>query len=114
MLWDPDSEDIERIVKAFPSKLEDDVRAVVSILPFSERTRFFAGGNVHYPDHLVTEYRPFVLSVWGEKVEVPYRIYLNEPMEDKLAALSERQQIILHAFTCGITMVTTDKNTLSN
>ena len=27
---------------------------------------------------------------------MPYRIYLNEPVEDKLAALSERQQVILH------------------
>jgi hypothetical protein len=96
VFWDPNFEDIERIVKAFPSALENDVRAVASILPLSERTLHLAHGNVRHIDCLVTDFKPLILNVWKEEVCVPYRIYINEPMDDKTANLSERQQVILH------------------
>jgi len=96
MFWDRNFEDIERIVKAFPSGLENDVRAVIGILPFSERTLLLAHGNIRHVDFFVAEYKPLVLNLRDEEVKVPYRIYLNEPTDDRIATLSELQQVILH------------------
>lgn len=96
MLWDRNFEDVERVVKAFPRDLEADVRAVVNILPFSERTLLLAHRNVRHLDYLVSEFKPIVVQLCGEELQIPYRIYLNEPTETNVASLSELQKVILH------------------
>jgi hypothetical protein len=95
-LFDRDFEDIERIVNAFPSALRGDVREVVKVLPFSERTLLLAHGSVRHEGSFVSEYQPQVLIVAGEEIKVPSRIYLNEPNEAVLERLSLRQKSVLN------------------
>lgn len=95
-IWDRNSKDIDRLVKAFPSEFDNDVRATAAILPFNEREFVLTDGSIQQHDFFVTDYRPNDLLVRNGTIRVPYRVYLNEPRQDKIESLSETQQVILH------------------
>jgi hypothetical protein len=88
--------DIAKLAKAFPSVLEDDVRTVAKCLPFSDRTLVLADGHVRYFDTFLSECDPILVRLQGQRIEIPYRIYLKEPAPEKIEALTEQQKVIFH------------------
>ena len=73
-------EDAEQTVRGFPTELRDDVNAVADVLP--------------QPKHVMTAHAERV-SVQGEAVEIPYRIYNPEPPAGAVKSLSELQRLIV-------------------
>lgn len=68
------------MVSAFPSRLADDVRAVMAVMP-------------------AARYRPmspFSVDVGGEAVAIPYRIHHDEPPAHAESTLTTTQGLILH------------------
>ncbi|WP_346116299.1 hypothetical protein [Micromonospora coerulea] len=68
------------LIDAVPSAQYDDAVAVAALLP---RTRFRPA-------------LPFAVSVDGENLAIPYRVYGPELQADDLSALPSTQQIIMH------------------
>ncbi|MEO7672607.1 MAG: hypothetical protein ABIU09_00845 [Pyrinomonadaceae bacterium] len=95
-LFNPHTDDIARLVRAFPSALEKDVRALADILPFDERTIVVWYDTVHKLDFMVSAYKPDTIRLGEDEIQIPYRVYFREPEEDKIAALSDTQQAMLH------------------
>ncbi len=95
-LTDAHSEDKDRIVRAFPSSVEADVRTVIAILPFHQDRIKLATGEYRRFDNLVSDWRPQVLRLRAEEIQIPYRIYLNEPQPNELSHFSDRQRIIFN------------------
>jgi len=94
-LFDPHRGDVGRLVRAFPLALQEDVRAASEVLPFENRTLRLAHGQARYVDNFVSDYRPEVLKLRGEEVELPYRVYFEEPEQSVVSNLSEVQQRIV-------------------
>ncbi|MYT73793.1 MULTISPECIES: hypothetical protein [unclassified Streptomyces] len=68
------------LTAAFPTRLADDVRSVLGVMP---EARF-------------APVMPFEVEVQGETVAIPSRIYNEEPGVGSDGQLSETQQAILH------------------
>jgi hypothetical protein len=94
-LFDLHRGDKERIVRAFPIAIHEDVRSALKILPFENHTLRLADGRFHFVDNFVSDYRPLLLALREEEVELPYRIYLEEPKDTILSTLTELQQRIV-------------------
>lgn len=69
-----------RIYNAFPQFLEAEVADVIEILNFKP--------DVLSPDQ-------FEVTILGESIKIPPRVYFDEPSEDKLQKLSDVQKVIL-------------------
>lgn len=86
--------DKERIYNAFPQVLRNDVRAVISVLPFdndvqlNDRQILTTSSLVHQDVHTVL--------FEGETLFIPTRIYLNEPNSYEENTLNELQRTILN------------------
>jgi hypothetical protein len=83
------------LLKAFPQSLQDDVKAVLDILPFSTTDIKLADGQTHAVTELIDSTTLSIL-LKGEPLTIPYRIYLNEPAKENEAKLSPTQFTILH------------------
>ncbi|MBX7467265.1 hypothetical protein K1Y80_14380 [Streptomyces sp. MAG02] len=68
------------LAAAFPSRLADDVRDVLAVVPTAE----------------LSLARSFTVEVRGEEVAIPSRIYNEEPGADPQRSLTPTQQVILH------------------
>ena len=97
-LFTPNYEDIESLVRAFPFALDRDVRAVASILPFREREILASDGIVRRVDVSVSTVKTntIIVEVGGERLQIPYRVYFNEPDLALAERLTSVQQSILH------------------
>ena len=85
-----------RLYKAFPHKLKNDVTVVLSILPLDDKTKL-ADGSDCWVDDLIRQSNPsMTILLGGGVLVIPYRIYFNEPDTAKEAKLTDRQKIILH------------------
>lgn len=70
----------DALVAAFPTRLADDVRSALTVMPEARHTPVM----------------PFEVEVQGETVAIPSRIYNEEPGAGSERALSGTQQMILH------------------
>ena len=83
-----------RLANGFPFSLRKDVEEVISILPFDYYV-LLANGQIHKVDNLIhlTEQ---TVSLDGESLKIPCRIYFNEPQADKEKQLTPLQTTILN------------------
>ena len=88
-------DEIERLIAAFPHELQSDVKEAVKVLPFVTNPIKLADGSAHYVDNFVSEYKPQIFKIRGEIVEIPYRVYFEQPDQELLKNLNVQQQIIL-------------------
>jgi hypothetical protein len=95
---DPNRGDVNRLVRAFPSTLSEEVGVVASALPFASNPIRLPDDNLHYVDKFVTAWRPQLLSLGlqNESIELPYRVYLDEPEDQDIKHLTDVQRVILH------------------
>jgi hypothetical protein len=77
--------DKEIIYNAFPKILRNDVLTVISVLPFD------SDGPIDTVSSRTQE-----ISLDGELLLIPYRIYFNEPSKNYEQALSDLQRTILN------------------
>ncbi len=68
------------LITAFPAELASDAEAVLAVMPDS---RLQPNGS-------------FSVTVEGQPVLIPERLYNDEPPTDRVASLSSRQQQLLH------------------
>ncbi|MDT0547750.1 hypothetical protein [Streptomyces lonegramiae] len=68
------------LAAAFPSRLADEVHAVLTVMPKSRHPSM----------------SPFLVRVSGESVAIPYRIHHDEPPAGTEGSLTENQRLILH------------------
>ena len=87
-------DDEQRILRAFPSSIHGDVQKLLPLLPFSRRSVVLADGRAHILDNLVSEFHPIEVFVRTERVEIPYRIYLDELEPDIRTTLTDTQRVI--------------------
>lgn len=88
--------DIEknRLIYAFPSSLKQDIEVVINILPF-DYDILLADGQICKVDGLIHSTEQPV-SLDGESLKIPCRIYFNEPQADKEKQLTSVQTTILN------------------
>jgi hypothetical protein len=77
------NEFFKRILNSFPKELSQDVNAVINILPYKN----------YKSDYLFDENK-INIFLNGENVNIPYRIYFNEPIN--IIGLNDNQKIILN------------------
>jgi hypothetical protein len=75
-------EDMNRLIKAFPSSLVKDVQAVLNIIPQTKELTY--SSNFYY------------VKLCGETLYIPERIYYDEPSLIQIRSLTNRQQKILN------------------
>ena len=90
------SEDINRLITAFPSELHIDVKESVKAIPFARNPIKLADGNKHFIDKFVSDYKPQTFNLRGEEVKIPYRVYFEQPEQENLKFLNTQQRIILN------------------
>ena len=84
-----------RILKAFPTTLINDVETVLDIIPFSENKVKLYDGKYHNLSELIYP-STFNATIDGELLLIPSRVYFNEPNADQEDELSEVQKVILN------------------
>jgi len=79
----------------FPQSLKGEVRAVLDVMPFGVNDVKSTGRQIHNVDNLI---RPTFLTVQldNEVLNIPYRLYFNEPDKEDEAKLTDTQKTILN------------------
>jgi hypothetical protein len=85
----------DKLKKAFPKHLEQDLETVLSIVPFSNNNIKLTDGNIHKVDNLIFSESQTVI-VDNEELAIPYRVYFNEPSDNEEQILTALQQAILN------------------
>jgi len=85
----------ERLLKAFPESLRQDVIAVVDMLPLDNRNVRLCDGKIHKVDNLIHP-SSFVVHLNNKLMTIPYRLYFNEPDKEKEDKLTDNQKTILN------------------
>lgn len=85
----------EIILQAFPRSLKKDVEIVLDILPFDINDVKLSDGQAYKVENLIYPGIQTV-NVAGELLDIPYRIYFNEPEIEKEQNLTDRQKAILN------------------
>lgn len=80
--------------KAFPRECEEDVAAVVNRLSLTKKGRDTLS---YYTNKRLTAGEISYTLLTGERVTLPYRLYIDERRGDAEQGLSERQRFIYHA-----------------
>src|SRR6187549_2459495 len=88
------SEDINRLIAAFPSDLREEVKESAKVIPFARNPIKLTDGNDHFVDKFVSDYKPQIFNLRGEEVKIPRRVYFDEPEPEALLTLNTRQRII--------------------
>lgn len=82
------------IINCFPQSLRSDVEKVIDVIP-SNKNILLANGKIHKSNNLIHDnLQKFLLN--DEILNIPSRVYFNEPAEIDEKALTERQQLILN------------------
>ena len=84
-----------RLLKAFPTSLINDVETVLEIIPFSENKVKLDDGNFHSLSDLIHP-SAFEVTLNAETLIIPVRVYFNEPDINDESNLSEIQKVILN------------------
>jgi hypothetical protein len=84
-----------RIKKSFPQKLEKDLDVVLGIMPLDNDQVKLNDGNIHKVENLIYDYFKDI-KLDDENLSIPYRIYFNEPNQDKENTLTNIQKAILN------------------
>lgn len=82
------------LTNAFPSSMRQNVEEVIKILPFS-RNVLLADGKIHQVDSLIHSLEQTV-HLNSELLKIPYRLYFDEPQNEKKEQLTVLQMTILH------------------
>ena len=85
----------EKLLGAFPASLRQDVEKVIEILPLNDHNVLLVDGQIHKVDDLIHPNEQIV-TVDNEQIKIPYRLYFNEPSNDKEKSLTDLQQTILN------------------
>jgi hypothetical protein len=80
---------------AFPKSLEEDLKIVLEVIPFSDNNIKLTDGNFHKVDNLIFE-NSQIIKVGNEDLTIPYRVYFNEPNQLVEKLLTVNQQTILN------------------
>jgi hypothetical protein len=85
----------DRLQSCFPQTLMADVNDVLNILPFSTNDVKLSNGQTYKVDNLI---HPTFLTVQLDKevLNIPYRLYFNEPEKEDEAKLTDTQKTILN------------------
>lgn len=84
-----------RIKQSFPHKLKKDLEIVLDIIPLDNDQVKLNDGNIHKVENLIYDYfRDIKLD--NENLSIPYRVYFNEPNQDKENTLTDIQRAILN------------------
>ncbi len=86
--------DIEKIYRAFPQKLRNEVQAVISVLPLEDNILLIDGMKHEMSTLVHADVQEVRLE--GETLYIPTRVYFNEPNLLEENALNELQKAILH------------------
>lgn len=90
------SEDISRLIAAFPNELHSDVKEAVKAIPFARNPIKLADGDEHFVDKFVSDYKPQTFNLRGEEIKIPYRVYFEQPEQENLNTLNTQHQFILN------------------
>jgi hypothetical protein len=85
---------MEVLLRAFPESLQYDVSHVIRTLPFDSFTVMFNGQRVAIRSFLSDNF--ITVSLNGEALQIPYRVYFNEPNPVIEASMTETQKMILN------------------
>jgi hypothetical protein len=89
------SEYRDRLLKAFPKTFKSDVEAILDILPFDVNSVKLTGGQIHKVNNLIHSFS-LTFQFDKELLAIPYRLYFNEPDNEKESKLTSTQKIILN------------------
>ena len=90
------SEDIDRLIAAFPTELQEDVKKAVKVIPFARNPIRLADGSEHFVDKFVSDYKPQEFNLREEIVKIPYRVYFEQPERGEFENLTIQQQTIIN------------------
>jgi len=85
----------DKLRDAFPKTLKGEIEVVLSILPFDENNVKRTGQQIIKVDNLIFP-SDLTVQLDGELLDIPYRIYFNEPDFEKENKLTDIQKIILN------------------
>lgn len=85
----------DKLRSTFPKSLEVDVEAVLAILPFDDNNVKRKGYGVIKVDNLIFP-SGLIFCFNGELLNIPYRIYFNEPDTEEENNLTDVQKVILN------------------
>jgi hypothetical protein len=89
-----DDREKEILLKGFPASLAEDVTTVFDIIPLDHNVQYRFGQVVSI-DKLIHPDKQ-IIKLNGEILEIPSRVYFNEPELDKESKLTESQKSILN------------------
>ena len=97
MFWTKTNNKLEQeiILNSFPATLKQDVEKVIEVLPLNEHNVLLTGGQIHQVDNLIHPNEQLVF-LDKELLNIPCRLYFNEPSLDKEELLTDLQKIILN------------------
>lgn len=84
----PDYKD--KLLSAFPDSIHKDLKKVLEVIPFTKSDIEFWEGMTYKEGNTIS------ITLNGEKLELPYRIYLKQPEVDKIEQLTPIQKEILY------------------
>ena len=85
---------IEKLIKSFPRKLESEVEKVLKIIDSNYKYSTYEGQNEKLDNFISNEFQ--FLKIENEILEIPIRIYFDEPKLQLEENLTEDQKIILN------------------
>ena len=85
----------DKILNAFPQTLNNDVKAVLEIIPFDENNAEHCKGETYNVENLIHP-KVFSIKLDNELLTIPYRFYFNEPDAEKESKLTDTQKTILN------------------
>ena len=85
----------DSLIYAFPFRIKRELEKVIDILPFDEHhtTNYY---NQEYAVSQLLSKDNFVVDVDKEKIQIPYRVYLNKPQHEKIKQLNQTQKDIFN------------------
>lgn len=85
----------DRLQNCFPQTLKSDVKTVLDVLPFGVNDVKSVDGQIHNVDNLI--HQTFLtVQLDKEVLNIPYRLYFNEPDKEDEANLTDTQKTILN------------------
>src|ERR1035437_5158704 len=85
----------ERLLKAFPESLKQDVIVVIDVLPLDNYKVKLRDGETHKVDNLIHS-STITVQLNGKLLTIPYRLYFDEPNKEKEDKLTKKQKTILN------------------
>ncbi|MEO9531309.1 MAG: hypothetical protein ABJG68_11705 [Crocinitomicaceae bacterium] len=85
----------ERLNRAFPKAIKNDVETVCSILPLDNHNIELKDGKAFNMATLIHE-QEFTVILQDETLVIPYRLYFDEPVQNLVETLNKIQKTILH------------------